>query len=114
MAGIAAVETILGYSNLVRDIDYVGINRAGGIDDLIYINEPQLLITGIISDAPSDVADMVKRLRRKNVHLVVVAYTSIESLQGDFDLMIAKATRNAASLLTSAIVDFREGRLRRN
>lgn len=110
-AGLAAFRAA---THLVNGKDYVGIRDPREVLASVYEDQPQLLITGIISDEPtSDVAELVAKLRERNPQLVVVTY-SICKIEGDcFDRCINKRHDNSGSQVLNTIKDFDEGRLRR-
>lgn len=108
-AGIGAFCRLTG----LERADFLGLYTPHNVDENIYEDLPQLLITGIISDDTSDVVDLVERLRKKNPQLVVVTFSSCK-IPGDcFDRQIPKMDRGAGKMIISAIEDFRKGTFRR-
>ena len=102
-----------GAPKMTRDKDFLAFCTAQNIKEWVFEDDPQLLITGIVSDNIEDVPRLVEELRKKNPQLVVVTYSSC-NIQGTcFDRQIHKFRDGAALQLTQAITDFREGKLRR-
>lgn len=100
-------------TSLVKDEDFLIFPTAHEIENLVFVNKPQLLITGIVSDRVEDVPVLVERLRLKNPQLVVVTFSTCNIPGSCFDRQIAKMKVGSASEVIKAVVDFRGGALRR-
>ncbi|MEI7777348.1 MAG: hypothetical protein WCI52_01965 [bacterium] len=105
-------DSLIGLS-LVKDEDFLIFPTAHEIENLVFVNKPQLLITGIVSDRVEDVAVLVERLRLKNPQLVVVTFSTCNIPGSCFDRQIAKMKVGSASEVIKAVADFRGGALRR-
>lgn len=115
--GIKAFCTVAEHlAGMYADIDFITMDSAENVQEFIYKNHPQLLITGVISHEADDVDKMVKRLRKINPQLVAIIYSAVSSvIRGDsFDAKVEKGygAKNF-HILANLIEDFREGRLRR-
>ncbi|MES3005634.1 MAG: hypothetical protein V4664_01660 [Patescibacteria group bacterium] len=108
-AGLAAFMQVTG---LCRE-EFTGLHDVNGIEELVFVDKPQLLITGIISDQSSDVAVLVSELRQKNPQLVVVTYSSCKIVGDCFDMQIEKMDKDSGRRVVRVLEEFRAGILRR-
>jgi hypothetical protein len=111
--GIYAFVTCTERKNVTRDRDYIIFDVHDRVTENVYVDKPQLLITGIVSGALYDLSRFVNKLRERNPQLVVVCFSSFEDIPGDFDRTISKQRSDCWSNVAQAIKDFEEGRLRR-
>ncbi len=104
-------------TKLRQNVDFTTFGTASYIEDEVFENKPQMLITGVISLDRVDngeVERLVTMLREKNPQLVVVTYSSLSIPGSCFDLQITKNFEIGGFLRVShAIERFRNGSLRR-
>ncbi len=74
--------------------------------DYILDNQPQLLITGIVSNDMTGVRELVTKLQKKNPKLAVIIFSVYKNIPGDFAMMINKNDLNCHDQLREAILQF--------
>jgi len=112
--GVLAFITGIGYQGLERDRDFSVFNHPAAIAERLFVDRPQLLITGIISGDSNDLPRFVNESRKKNPQLVIICFSSFEDNPGDFDRVINKNYEDCWELVVQAINDFESGMLRRS
>jgi hypothetical protein len=86
-------------------INFTGIRGPAVLETLIQNNGPQLLITGIMAlDRPQ--AELLRKFKERNPHLMLVAYSSFRNLEGQYDMEICRADQDAPHQLIAVISDF--------
>lgn len=103
----------------VEGKDHICSKTADEFQTHIFVDSPQLLITGNIRGGEFALMDLVEKLRVKNPQLVVVTLSAnhIKGKQADgkqtFDLQIYTVVKNSVQKVIRAIQAFRAGHLRR-
>ena len=111
--GVIAFCELAEKYGLKRDVDFTAFGSTDPVEEAVFNNEPQLLITGSTELYDNDFEYLIKILRKKNPQLVIVGYSSLPLKHEYFDRMIRKDFDKSDAIVMATIADFREGRLRR-
>jgi hypothetical protein len=102
---------------LMDDVDFVtfcNCDRIDRVTDVIFENQPQMLITGMITGSTEEDLMLINQWRSINPQLVIVGYSSSLSIAKlPIDMRISKMSENHYEQVKDAILDFHSGKLRK-
>lgn len=111
--GVNICSTALKKVGLERNLDFVTQSDTEGLEERIYPNHPQLLITSTFGGNQQMVVEMVRRFRQTNPQLVVILCTALSSgIDPTFDAHVCKEGGNFTDQLALAVQSYMNDELR--